>query len=100
MAAIITIHRPRNGGSARPIVPGPSPMLRARVMVKTQAAAATIAAVVHGTTSRRGGMSRAGRAAAARAPAWPVMTATRQPSYRKSVTKLFVPVNSALQWPR
>ena len=39
IAAIITTHTPRKGSNARPIVPGPLPMLWASAIVTTQAAA-------------------------------------------------------------
>ena len=51
IAAIITTQSPRKGSSARPIVPGPLPMLRARMTVTAQATAASAATAIHGGAS-------------------------------------------------
>ena len=51
IADIITSHSPRNGSSARAIVPGPLPMLRASRMVTTHATPASAATAIHGTAS-------------------------------------------------
>src|SRR5262245_48272110 len=55
IAAIITIHAPRKGSRARPIVPGPLPISRAKTMDTAQATTASAATATHGTTSWRGG---------------------------------------------
>ena len=79
IAAIITTQTPRKGSRARPIVPGPLPMLSASAMVTTQAAAASAARAIHGRASWRRGRLCTGRARAAD-PAWLAMTEPRQPS--------------------
>src|SRR6516165_5288739 len=65
IAAIITTHSPRNGSSARPMVPGPLPMFVASVMVTAQAAAASVATAIHGTASCCCGRAAAVRVASA-----------------------------------
>src|SRR5579862_5692828 len=65
IAAIMTTHSPRNGSSARPMVPGPSPIFLASVTVTAHAAAASAATTIHGTASWRRGRAVAVRAASA-----------------------------------
>src|SRR5258707_6151596 len=48
IAAIIKIHSPSKDSSARPMVPGPLPMLRACATVTAQPAAASAARAAHG----------------------------------------------------
>ena len=72
IAAIITTHSPRKGSSARPMVPGPLPMLRASMMVTAHATAASAATATHGTASRRGARACTGPPAEA-GPAWSAM---------------------------
>src|SRR6266700_2894906 len=69
IAAIMTTHSPRNGSSARPIVPGPSPIFLASVTVTAHAAAASAATAIHGTASWCRGRAVAVRAASAGAAA-------------------------------
>src|SRR6266851_4552440 len=51
IAAIMTVHSPRNGSNARPMVPGPLPILVASATVTAHAAAASAAAAIHGTAN-------------------------------------------------
>src|SRR5690349_15900781 len=51
IAAIMTIHSPRNGSSARPMVPGPLPIVVASETVTAHATAASAATAIHGTAS-------------------------------------------------
>src|SRR5215475_2821907 len=53
IAAIITTHSPRNGTSARPMVPGPLPIWRLTTTVTAHAAAASAATAIQGTASSR-----------------------------------------------
>ena len=69
IAAIITSHSPRKGSSARPMVPGPLPMVRASRTVTPHATAASAATAIQGTASCRGGTACTGRTAEA-GPAW------------------------------
>src|SRR5580700_9026582 len=73
IAAIIITHKPRNGSSARPMVPGPLPMRRASITVTAHATAASAATASHGRASWRRGSACTGRVPAAR-PAWSAMT--------------------------
>src|SRR5215471_3334269 len=76
IAAIITTHSPRKGSSARPMVPGPLPISRAKTMVTAHAATASAATAIHGTTSWRRGRACKGPVTEAW-PAWLVIAKLR-----------------------
>ena len=59
IAAIISVHTPRNATRARPIVPGMTPMSAATAMVATQASAATTSSTDVSTIDRRRGRAAA-----------------------------------------
>jgi hypothetical protein len=76
IAAIITTHSPRKGSSAKPMVPGPLPIVRASTRVTAHAAAASTATAVHGTANCRGGRACTGRMPET-GPAWSAMRSPR-----------------------
>ena len=98
IAAIMSTHSARKRANERPIVPGPIPMSVACWAVMTHAMAASAVRAIHGGISWRSGRLCVGRAVVT-GPARSAVASPRQPSYRKSVMKLFVPENSTSQWP-
>src|SRR5262249_27681155 len=92
IAAIMVTQRPRKAGSARPMVPGPLPMLLDSATVTPHNPAATAATAAHGTASWRGGRLRMAEIAVRGSEAglaWPAMARLNElPSAKKLIPPL------------